>query len=85
MPRSSLGERIERELASLLKERREELGLSKVVTAERAGVAIMTVFFIEERKRSPSINTLIRLCSALEVELWELLRRATEAAKATEK
>jgi transcriptional regulator with XRE-family HTH domain len=77
----SLQERIERELAHLLKERREELGLSKVAAAQRAGLATMTVFFIEQRKRSPSINTLLRLADALDVDLWAVLREATVAAK----
>ena len=80
MPQLSKQERIERELSRLLKERREKLGLSKVVTAQRAGLAVMTVFFVEQQQRSPGFNTLLRLASALEVELWKLVRDATTAA-----
>lgn len=82
MPKLSNQERIERELARLLKQRRESLGLSKVVTAQRAGLAVMTIFFVEELKRSPSINTLLRISAALELDLWQLLREATRAAGA---
>ena len=80
VPKLSLQERIERELARLLKERREALGLSKVATGQRAGLATMTIFFIEEQKRSPSINTLLRIAKALEVDLWIILKTATIAA-----
>ena len=80
MPEPKLPARIEAELARLLKARREELGLSKVAAAERAGVATMTIFFIEERKRSPSINTLLRVAVALEIDLWRLLKEASMKA-----
>ena len=81
VPKLSLQARIEREVASLLKERREKLGLSKVVTAERAGVAVMTIFFAEELKRSPSLKTLLKIADALECDLWQLLHTATANAK----
>ena len=81
MPKPNIQKRIERELAGLLKKRREALGLSKVVTAQRAGLAVMTIFFVEELKRSPSINTLLKIADALESDLWQLLRAATNAAK----
>jgi transcriptional regulator with XRE-family HTH domain len=80
VPKLSIQERIECELARILKERREKLGLSKVVTAQRAGLAVMTIFFVEELKRSPSFNTLLRIASALEMDLWKLIRDATNAA-----
>ncbi|MEI9897315.1 MAG: helix-turn-helix transcriptional regulator [Chthoniobacter sp.] len=85
MSKVSHQERIERELARLLKQRRESLGLSKVVTAQRAGLAVMTIFFVEELKRCPSINTLLRIAAALEVDLWQMLRDATSAAQHAKK
>ena len=80
VPKLNRQERIEREVARLIKARREKLGLSKVVTARRAGLATMTIFFVEESKRSPSINTLLRIAAALDVDLWKLIRAATTAA-----
>jgi transcriptional regulator with XRE-family HTH domain len=80
VPKLSVPERIERELARLLKERREAMGLSKVKTGERAGLATMTILFVEEQRRTPSINTLLRIATALELDLWEVLKRATAVA-----
>ena len=80
MPKLTTQKRIERELARILKERREHLGLSKVVTAQKAGLAVMTIFFVEELKRSPSINTLLSIASALDIDLWKVIRDATKAA-----
>lgn len=85
MPKLSTQPQIERELARLLKERREALGLSKVVTAQRAGLSVMTIFFVEELRRSPSINTLLRIADALETDLWMLIRTATDASKPTKR
>lgn len=84
VPKLALTERIESELAKLLKERREAIPLSKSKAAQDSGVAIMTVYFVEEEERSPGIQTLLKMAKPLKEELWELLREATERAKKAE-
>lgn len=71
--------RISAALAEELGRARESAGLSKSLLAQRAGVAIQTVSFIEQGVNSPSIATYLRLCSALDVSPEDLLRRAQGA------
>lgn len=71
--------RISAALAEELGRARESAGLSKSLLAQRAGVAIQTVSFIEQGVNSPSIATYLRLCSALDVSPEDLLRRAQAA------
>ena len=52
-------------IAQALKAKREELGLSKNLLAQKAGVAVQTVLFIENGTNSPSLSTFLRICNAL--------------------
>lgn len=63
-------------IAQALKGRREELGLSKNLLAQKAGVSVQTVAFIESGTNSPSIATFLRLCQALDLRPWHLLNQA---------
>lgn len=63
-------------LAAVLKARRVELGLSKNLLAQRAGVSVQSVSFIEAGTNSPSVSTLVRLCDTLQVQPEEMIRRA---------
>lgn len=65
-------------LAGVLREAREVAGLSKSALAQKAGISVQTVSFVESGTNSPSISTLLRFCSALEidpVEIFEKVRR----------
>jgi transcriptional regulator with XRE-family HTH domain len=66
----TLGNRIQRV--------RQRLGLSVRELAERAGVNKDTVVKLE-RGQTPSYNTLVRVCDALEVSVVQLLRPEAEA------
>lgn len=72
--------RISAALAEELRQARESAGLSKSLLAQRAGVAIQTVSFIEQGVNSPSIATFLRLCGALDVTPEDLLQRARGVA-----
>jgi transcriptional regulator with XRE-family HTH domain len=61
----------------LLRERRESLGLSMNEVARRTGLAQQTVSFVERGMRMPTLDTLLRITAALEVDLWEVLREAS--------
>lgn len=41
----------------------------------------MTITFVERQERRPTMHTLLRIAEVLDVDLWELLRQATVAAK----
>jgi transcriptional regulator with XRE-family HTH domain len=63
-------------IAQGLKARREELGLSKNLLSQMAGVSVQTVAFIESGTNSPSLATFMRLCEALGIDPSLLLRQA---------
>lgn len=63
--------------ARLLRERRESLGLSMNEVARRTGLAQQTVSFIERGMRMPTLDTLLRIAAALDLDLWEVLREAS--------
>jgi len=63
-----------------LRERREQLGLSKSVVAQKAGLSIAMISFVERELRKPTLDTLLRMSEALDIDLWKVLRRATDQA-----
>jgi transcriptional regulator with XRE-family HTH domain len=56
-----------------LRAAREAAGLSQLVLAERAGVDLAAVSFLERAKRAPNLNTLVRVARAAEVPPAALL------------
>ena len=63
-------------VANALKYRREALKMSKNGLAQKAGVSVQSVSFIENSVNSPSLSTFLRLCGALEVSPDAVLREA---------
>jgi Predicted transcriptional regulators len=68
--------RIGKALAAVLKELREKQGLSKNALAQKAGISVQSVSFIEEGVNSPSVSTLLRLCDALGTSPEKLFKEA---------
>jgi transcriptional regulator with XRE-family HTH domain len=64
--------------ARLLREKRDELELSTYLIAKRARIAHSTLIRIENETRKPSLDILLRIAEAMEIELWKLLREAEE-------
>ena len=79
MPKSSVNRRILDELVSLLKKRRGKMSMT--VLAQKSGVSLSMISFIERGLRSPTLDKLLDIADALEVDLWKLLREATLAAR----
>jgi transcriptional regulator with XRE-family HTH domain len=50
------------------------------VLAQKSGLSQAMISFIEREIRNPSLETLLRISSVLELHLDEILRRAREAA-----
>lgn len=57
------------DLPSIIKERRQTLGISQIDLAEMSGVGIATVKSIEGGKANPSIRTVESLATVLGLEL----------------
>jgi transcriptional regulator with XRE-family HTH domain len=64
-------------VARLLREERERQGLSMTLVASRAGIAQQAVSYIERGMRNPTLETLLRISAVLDLELAEVIRRAT--------
>jgi len=52
-------------IGDVLRERREKLGLSQEAVAERAGVDRTYISILERGLKSPTLDTLEKVCAAL--------------------
>ena len=68
-------------VAQILREERESRGLSMNAVAGRAGLSQQMVSYVERELRNPTLETLLRITSVLEIELSEVLRRASTEAR----
>ena len=60
----------------LLREQREALGLSMNVVATGAGLSHTMISRVERGLRKPTLDTLLRISGAMNLELWPLLKEA---------
>lgn len=63
----------------LLRGKREALGLSMNVVAARAGLSHTMISRVERQLRKPTLDTLLRISQAMEVDLWPLIKEAEAA------
>jgi transcriptional regulator with XRE-family HTH domain len=76
-------------VARLLREQREAKELSMYVVAKRSRLSHSMVSRVEQELRRPTLDTLLRIADAMEIDLWPLLKKAeqlfkTEAEKSAE-
>lgn len=69
------------EVATLLRARRVEKGLTTTEVARRAGLSQQMVSYVEKRVRNPTLDTLLRISDALDTDLPNLLRAAKKNAR----
>ena len=69
------------QVASILREERIKRELSLNVVAKRAGLSRQMVSYVEQEKRQPTLNTLLRITGVLDLDLDAVIRRAREAAR----
>ena len=80
MPTDHLRDAISAHVADLLKEQRGKQHLSLGELARKAGLARQTIAFVEQKMQSPSLDTMLRITSALEVDLAKIIARAQKRA-----
>ena len=73
-------EAISAHVADILKEQREKQKISLGQIARKAGLARQTITFVEQKVQSPSLDTLLRITSALDVDLAKIIVRAQKRA-----
>ena len=64
----------------LLREEREKRRLSMNVVAQRSGLSHSIVSLVERDLRNPTLDTLLRMAEAIEVDLGEIIMRARKQA-----
>jgi len=65
-------------VSQILRQERLDRNLSLTRTAEGAGLSRQMVSYVESGQRIPTLETLLRLCHALEVDLGEIISKATK-------
>ena len=76
MSKNNLREAIIANVVRLLREEREKRGLSMNVVAQRSGLSHSIVSLIERDLRNPTLDTLLRIAEAIEIDLGTILIRA---------
>ncbi len=69
----------------LLREKREALGLSMNVVAQRSKMSHTMISRVERELRRPTLDTLLRIADAMGVELFPLIRKAEKSFSQTPK
>lgn len=69
-------ETVTQAVAQELADTRLKLGLSLNQVGEMTGLAHQTIMYIESGKRRPTLDSLIRITDAYEVELSKLIKKA---------
>jgi transcriptional regulator with XRE-family HTH domain len=68
-------------VAEILRQEREKRRLSMNQVAERAGLSQQMVSYVERSMRNPTLETLLRIAAALNIDFAEVIRRALAGSK----
>lgn len=63
-------------VAKILRAEREKQGLSLSKVAERAGLSYQMISYVEREMASPTLETLLRITTAMDISLAEVIRQA---------
>jgi transcriptional regulator with XRE-family HTH domain len=80
VPTDKLCDAVSFHVACLLKAEREKRGLSLKMLARKSGIARQTISYVEKEVQSPSLDTLLRITSAMGVDLAKIIARAQKRA-----
>ena len=80
MPKPIPRDLIIQRLADTLRSERLRLGLSQNEVAQRAGLSHTMVMRVEKQERMPTIDTLLRIAEALDLELGALITQCQRPA-----
>ena len=69
-------------VAQILRRERKKRGLSMNQVAERAGLSQQMVSYVERGMRNPTLETLLRITAAMDVNLAKVIGRAQKEAQA---
>jgi transcriptional regulator with XRE-family HTH domain len=66
------------QVAKLLRQERLQQKLSMARVAERAGLSYQMISYVERKMRNPTLDTMLRITSALGLDLGELIKKADQ-------
>jgi len=66
---------------SLLRQERERRKLSKYFVAQESGLSPQMIAYVENGDRNPTLETVLRIASALNVDLAEVIKQARKENK----
>lgn len=81
MPKLSEREIISSNVVDTLRAERIRQELSMNALAEKAGLHVSMISLLERHLRKPTLDVFLRIAGALNVDLWRVLKSATEKAK----
>jgi len=67
-------------VVQLLREEREKRGLSMNIVAQRSGLSHSIISLIERDLRNPTLDTLLRITEAIEIDLAKIIALAQKRA-----
>ncbi len=79
MGKAEVPQLVSREVAQLLQRERMRRGMSMTQVAEQSGLSRQMISYIEQGMRNPTLDTLLRITIALNVDLSKLIKRASKA------
>jgi transcriptional regulator with XRE-family HTH domain len=83
--KNSVREAITANVVRFLREEREKRGLSMNVVAQRSGLSHSIISLIERDLRNPTLDTLLRIADAIEIDLGEIITRARKELSKSKK
>ena len=80
MPKNDFRESVVANVIRLLREEREKRGLSMNVVAQRSGLSHSIISLVERDLRNPTLDTLLRISEAIEIDLGKVITQARKLA-----
>jgi transcriptional regulator with XRE-family HTH domain len=66
-------------VAQILQKERAQRGFTLAAVATKAGLSYQMVRFVEQQKRNPTLDTLLRICEALGIRVEDLIAKARKS------
>jgi transcriptional regulator with XRE-family HTH domain len=85
VPEKDASQIVSTEVARLLRKERIRAGLSVYRVAKRSGVSQQMIGYVERGMRNPTLDIMLRIANALDVDLWRLIKRASSRQRKSTK
>jgi transcriptional regulator with XRE-family HTH domain len=78
MPKSMPSRRVVADVARRLKAKRIRRKISMTKLAKESGLSQQMISYVERGMRSPTLDTLFRIAAVLDVDLWRIIKAASD-------